>query len=53
MCDAVKYTCNSKMMSMVLECQENISLGNVGVMASLTYIQSAPGFPEHEFLSFS
>lgn len=48
-------TCNSRVMSMALECQENISLGYIGVASvttSLTSMQPAPGFPEHEFLSF-
>lgn len=49
------YTCNSRVMSMALGCQETISLGYIGVASvttSLASIQPAPGFPEHEFLSF-
>lgn len=40
------------LLSMVLECQEDISLGNIGVfpvMISLTSILSAPDFTEPEF----
>ena len=48
------YTCNSRVMSMVLECQEDISLGNIGVVSvmALTSIRFGPGFPEPEFFIF-